>query len=142
MIHPRRPFAPVCVAGFILLVACQATEKELLKPPEEQAALRAMQSRVYDTPDEQEMLRAAIATMQDLGFVIDDANSSMGIVSATRLQGRQARLMVTIRKQSENRLVVRASIQVGITTVTDPEVYQQFFASLSKGIFLTAHEIE
>ena len=136
----RNACLPAAVLG--LLLACEATEKELLKPPEEQAALRAMQSRVFDTGDEQGMLRSAIATMQDLGFVIDDANSMMGIVSATRLEGQQARLMVTIRKRSENRLVVRASIQVGTRTVTDPEVYQQFFASLSKGIFLTAHEIE
>ena len=136
---PARPFAALALA---LLVACEATEKELLKPPEEQAALRAMQSRVFDTGDEQAMLRAALATMQDLGFVVDDANSSMGIVSATRLEGQQARLMVTVRKQSDARLVVRASIQVGIRTITDPEAYQQFFAALSKGIFLTAHEIQ
>jgi hypothetical protein len=126
----------------LLLAACESTRKELLKPPEEQAALRSMQSRAYDTVDEQKTMRAVIATLQDLGFVIDDANAVLGIVSATKLEGGVVRVMVTVKRHGETQTSVRASVQSGTKTVTDPGTYQEFFTALSKGMFLTAHEIE
>jgi hypothetical protein len=124
------------------LAACESSTKELLKPPEEQAALRSMQSRAYDTTDEQKTMRAVIATLQDLGFVIDDANAPLGIVSATKLEGGIVRVMVTVKQHGAKQVSVRASVQSGTKTVTDPSVYQEFFVALSKGMFLTAHEIE
>lgn len=131
------------VAAFALaLPACESSRKQLLKAPEEQAALRAMQTRAYDTTDEQKTLRAVIATLQDLGFVLDDANSAMGIVSATKLEGGTVRIMVTVRSHGDKQTAVRASVQDGYRTVTDPATYQEFFVALSKGMFLTAHQIE
>jgi hypothetical protein len=125
-----------------LAAGCGYSHKELLKPPAEQAALRAMQTRAYDTVDEQKTLRAVIATLQDLGFVLDDANAALGIVSATKLEGGVVRITVTVRRHGEKQTAVRASAQSGETTITDPASYQEFFVSLSKGMFLTAHEIE
>ena len=131
----------------ILVAACNTSHKELLKAPEEQAALRAMQTRAYDTTDEQKTIRAVIATLQDLGFVIDDANASLGIVSATkfdsaRYSGSTVRIQVATKRHGEKQISVRASAQAGTQTITDPVAYQEFFTSLSKGMFLTAHEIE
>lgn len=125
-----------------LLAACEMSKAHLLKPPEEQAALRAMQTRVFDTTDEQATLRTALATLQDLGFVIDTGNVPLGIVSATKLEGDFARIMVTVKRQGEKQTAVRASLQVGVSTVTDPATYQEFFAALSKAMFLEAHAIE
>ncbi len=136
----RRPLSPPLF--LLLLASCNYSQKELLKPPEEQAALRTMQTRAYDTTDEQKTMRAVIATLQDLGFVIDDANAMLGIVSATRLEGGFVRIMVTVKRRGEKQTSVRASAQANTKTITDPAVYQQFFASLSKGMFLSAHEIE
>jgi hypothetical protein len=124
------------------VAACESSKKELLRPPEEQSALRAMQSRAFDTTDEQKTMRAVIATLQDLGFVIDDANSPLGIVSATKLDGGVVRVMVTVKQHGTKQVSVRASVQSGTKTVTDPATYQEFFVALSKGMFLTAHEIE
>lgn len=126
----------------LVLAACNYSHKELLKAPEEQAALRAIQTRVYDTTDEQTTLRQVIATLQDLGFVIDDANAMLGIVSATRFDGGVVRIQVAVKRHGEKQISVRASAQSGTKTITDPASYQEFFASLSKGMFLSAHEIE
>lgn len=125
-----------------VLAACGTSKKQLLKPPEEQAALRAMQTRAFDTTDDQKTLRAVIATLQDLGFVIDDANAMLGIVSATKFAGNVTRVQVAVKRHGEKQISVRASAQTGTTTITDPAAYQEFFASLSKGMFLSAHEIE
>lgn len=133
---------PIPLLFTLLLASCNYSHKELLKAPEEQAALRTMQSRAYDTTDEQKTMRAVIATLQDLGFVIDDANAMLGIVSATKYEGGAVRIMVTVKRLGEKQVSVRASAQAGTKTITDPGAYQEFFASLSKGMFLTAHEIE
>lgn len=126
----------------LLLAGCNYSHKQLLKAPEEQAALRTIQTRLYDTTDEQKTMRAVIATLQDLAFVIDDANAMLGIVSATKLDGGVVRISVAVKRHDEKQVSVRASAQAGTKTVTDPLAYQEFFASLSKGMFLTAHEIE
>ncbi len=133
---------PIPLLFLLLLASCNYSHNELLKAPEEQAALRTMQTRAYDTVDEQKTMRAVIATLQDLGFVIDDANAMLGIVSATKLEGGYVRVMVTVKRHGEKQTAVRASAQANTKTITDPGVYQQFFASLSKGMFLSAHEIE
>jgi hypothetical protein len=131
----------------LLLAACNTSHQELMKAPGEQAALRAMQTRLYDTTDEPTTMRAVIATMQDLGVVIDDANAALGIVSGTkfdsaRFGGSTVRIQVAVKKHGEKQMSVRVSAQAGTKTVTDPAAYQEFFVSLSKGMFLTAHEIE
>lgn len=135
-----RPGTPLVL--LLLLAGCNYSHKELLKPPEEQAALRTMQTRAYDTTDEIATMRAVIATLQDLGFVFDDANAQLGIVTGTKFQGGTVRITVTVKRHGTKQTAVRASAQAGNDTITDPGVYQQFFASLSKGMFLSAHEIE
>lgn len=125
----------------VALAACESTGRELLKPPEKQATLRAMQTRAFDSTDDLAILRSVIATLQDLGFVIDSAHAPLGIVSATRLENGSARITVTVRRQGEHQTLVRASVQVGLKTATDPLAYQEFFAALSKGMFLTAHAV-
>jgi hypothetical protein len=91
------------------------------------------------------MLRSVIATLQDLGFVIDKADEKLGVVSATKLAWGMPlvlRMAVTVRPYSETRMHVRASAQYGTSVVEEPEPYQQFFDALAKAVFLTAHEAE
>jgi len=136
---PRYPLVPVLL---LALAACHASQKKLLETPAEQAELRAMQSRAFDTTDVEQVLRSVIGTLQDLGFVIDDANTTLGLISATKLEGGVVRMMVTVKRRGKTQTAVRASAQQGYRTVVDPETYQRFFAALAKGMFLTAHDIE
>lgn len=120
-----------------LLVGCQTDSRDqILATSESQVALRQIQSRTFDTSDREMMLRAVIATLQDLSFVIDKADATLGSVSATKLDGYQVRMSVTVRRKGGTRLLVRASAQHNITPVEDPEPYQQFFAALHKSVFL------
>jgi len=104
--------------------------------------LRQIQTRTYDTLDKQDTLRSVLATLQDLGFVIDKADYSLATISATKLQDYQIRMTVTVRERDSDRLDVRANARFNESPVEDPRAYQDFFAVLDKAMFLTLHEID
>lgn len=133
----------ICGA-LVQLTACNTTgsAKEALTTDMSQVQLRQIQSRAFDTTNRTKMLRTIISTLQDLGFVIDKADDELGTVSATKLNGYQLRMTVTVRPKGEKQLLVRANAQYMVTTVEDPLPYQQFFTSLEKAMFLTAHQVE
>lgn len=123
--------------------ACQTdSRKQALATSESQLAMRQIQTRAFDTTDREMMLRTVIATMQDLAFVIDKADATLGSVSGTKLDGYQLRLTVTVRPRGTTQLLVRANAQYNITPVEDPEPYQQFFTALEKSVFLTAQKVD
>ncbi len=101
-----------------------------------------MQTRVYDSLDKRETLRSILATLQDLGFVIDTADYEMGTITATRLQEYELRVTVTVRDRGGDRLAVRANARVDDRLIDDPDTYQDFFTVLDKAIFLTRHNVD
>ncbi len=52
------------------------------------------------------------------------------------------RMTVSVRHRGKTQIVIRANAQFGLKPVTDPEPYQQFFTSLGKAMFLTAHQVD
>jgi len=139
----------VLILGLALLSACQTDSREqLLKTGKSQVALRSIQSRVFDTNEKKKTLRTVIATMQDLGFVVDKADAVLGSVSGTKFDQTtfslpyRLRMTVTVRQRGDTQLMVRANAQYNITPVEDPEPYQNFFNALSKAMFLEANLIE
>ncbi len=51
---------------------------------ESQVKLRSAQSRVFDTVDRVAVLEAVVATMQDLGFMVEVLDQQLGVVSAKK----------------------------------------------------------
>ena len=136
----------VIIAGLltalILLTSCAPSTHQVLATKESQVKLRVIQTRAFDTTDKEKMLRTVIATLQDLGFIVDKADNVLGAVSATKLDRYTLRMTVSVRPRGETQLLVRANAQYNISAVEDPEPYQQFFDALSKAIFLTAHQVD
>ena len=126
----------------LMLISCAPSTKQVLATKESQVKLRSIQTRVFDTTDRETMLRTVIATLQDLGFIVDKADDVLGAVSATKLDMYTLRMTVSVRPRGETQLLVRANAQYNITAVEDPEPYQQFFDALSKAIFLTAQQVD
>ena len=138
----KRSFKKITLFFLILICcACAARQRNILEANGSQVRLRSMQSRVYDYTDRNRMLRTIIATLQDLGFVIDDADESLGTVSGTKRSGYSLRITVSIRPRGDMQLIVRSSARYNLQTVEDPEPYQQFFTALSKALFLEAQNI-
>lgn len=121
---------------------CESSRSQVLVAQESQVKLRSMQSRIFDTTDKIKTLRTAMATLQDLGFVIDKADDVLGSVSATKLDRYTVRITINIRPHGETQMLVRANAQYNLKAIEDPEPYQQFFAAFEKAMFLTAHNIE
>lgn len=132
------------LVGFAILVmaGCASTQGRLLDSESSQVQLRSIQTRAFDTTDQEKMLRSVIATLQDLGFVIDKADATLGTVTATKLDRYALRMTVTVRPRGETQLLVRANAQYELTPVVDPEPYQQFFNALQKAMFLDAQQVE
>lgn len=128
------------ILSLSLLSGCATTNQRVLDSSDEtQLQKRSYQSRVFDTADKEKVLRATISTLQDLGFVIDRADLMLGSVSGTKLDGHQIKITVSVRPKGTDRMLVRANAQFNITPIEDPKHYQDFFVSLEKSLFLTAH---
>ena len=192
----------MCVAALALLAGCAAPTKpaELLQLQPESPAHKAMQTRMFETRDDTELLSASAAVLQDLGFQVSESVREVGFLRAAK--ERSAReygqeitrglvfvlsVAATLFSQGQNavtwlpvdlqqqihaslvaqpldadgtrhevrvlfyRLVWKGSGQSGdqyispgqqrMQMIRDAGIYQQFFARLSKAVFLEAHKI-
>ena len=133
----------IAVAMNIALTGCESMSARLLDEGDQtQLQKRSYQSRVFDTADKQSTMRTVISTLQDLGFIIDKADLTLGTVSATKFNGYQLRMTVSVRPRGTSQMLVRANVQFNIRPVEDPKPYQDFFVSLGKAMFLTAQAVE
>jgi hypothetical protein len=129
--------------GLLALAGCQLdSRQQILASTNSQAAQRAISTRAFDTADRAQVFRAVLATLQDLGFVVDRADSVLGTVSATRFGADVIRLTITLRPSGASRTIVRASGQFNQDALSDPAPFQKFFAALSQALFLDANEID
>jgi len=93
----------------LVLPAC-ASLNSAITEGDSQVLVRQMQTRVYESLDKGDTLRSVLATLQDLGFVIDTADYEMATITATRLQEYELRVTVTVKDRNSHQLAVRARI--------------------------------
>ena len=93
----RQQLRATLVAGSIglaLLTGCATyglrheiqrdSRDQILLSERSQVKVRNAQSRFYDTTDKRQMIRALIATFQDLGFRIEVLDETLGIISGKK----------------------------------------------------------
>jgi hypothetical protein len=69
----------------LLLVGCvPRIPPEALTLQPEAASLRRLQTRRFDTTDEGELLQASLGVLQDLGFELDESESRLGLLVASK----------------------------------------------------------
>jgi len=124
------------------LAACVMPKAADVTGEQSQVEIRQMQTREYDTLNKQLTLRSAISTLQDLGFVIDNADLELGTITATRHRQYMMRMTVTAREKPGNRIAVRANGRLGEKGIDDPQTYQDFFIALDKAMFLTRNQVD
>lgn len=139
----RRYVWGVIIGGAIaMLQGCVPPQPgpELLAPTEAQMKIRSVQTRTFDVKDRQVAMRAVIAALQDLGFIIERANDALGLVSAARFAEPNyydvLGVTVTVRPQAEGRMMIRANAIYNNKPIEDPKVYQNFFATLERSLFI------
>ena len=130
------------LVAVMTLAACATTPHEGVFESASAVELRSYQSRVFDTTDKKRTLRTIIAALQDLQFVIDKADATLGMISATKLDNYELRVTATVRPRGETQLIVRMNATRAHEPIDDPAPYQDFFVVLEKAMFLTAHQVD
>jgi hypothetical protein len=172
-------------AGQLAGCVTHSQPEELFQLTPESAANRAMQTRMFETKDETELLSASAAVLQDLGFQVEESVREVGFLRAAkersaREYGQYIRrflvLVLSMGKMLEpvdlhqkiaaslvarpiNPEATRQEVRITFYRVVwkgdgqfdrqyippgqqmmemlrDPVLYQQFFAKLSKAVFL------
>lgn len=131
----------VITLAILLSVGC-TSNMDIITDDGQQIRLRQMQTREYQQLSKRDTLRSVLATLQDLGFVIDNADYELATITATKLQDYQVRMTVTVRERESNRLSVRANARLDEQSIEDPAAYQDFFTALNKAMFLTNQNID
>jgi hypothetical protein len=199
VIHGGIPRGLLTVLAGLLLSGCMqmATPESFFELSPDSTKVKAMQTRLFETADEKELLSASAAVLQDLGFQIEESDVGVGVLRAAKersarelgpeiLQGlvflgslvgqvvgvpvilvpvdlhqKIGATLVTRRaEQDASRYMVRIVFyrtvwkgdgesgrqyippgQQWMEVINDKEIYRQFFAKLSKGVFLEAQQI-
>lgn len=146
MRHYRMTWPAGLLVGSFLLYGCEAPQPkpELLAPTDAQMKIRSLQTRSFETKDRNLAIRGVIAALQDLGFIIERANEPLGLVTAARFAEPNyydvLSVTVTVRQDGEERMMIRANAIYNNRPIDDPKVYQNFFASLERSLFLGREE--
>lgn len=164
--------------AIFLLAACNQTiPKNALQLREDSFSLRQLQTRSFETSNEGKLLTAGAGVLQDLGYNIDESETGLGVIVASKDRdateagqvagavmmavlfgvntpvdkNQKIRVSLITRPAGKNKTNLRATFQriiwntQGQVSRTEsielPEIYQEFFANLSKAIFLEANEI-
>ncbi|MDH4084828.1 MAG: hypothetical protein OEV99_15430 [Nitrospira sp.] len=185
-----RAFATIVALAFLSGCIAHTEPAELFALTPDIPKNRAMQTRMFETPNERELLSASAAVLQDLGFQVEESQRQVGFLRATkersaREYGQYIRqvlvLILSLGKlmqpvdlhqkiaasliarplnaeatRQEVRIMFYRVVWQGdgqvdnqyippgeqhMEMIRDPEIYQQFFAKLSKAVFLEAHRI-
>ncbi len=67
------------------LVGCQTIPKDAFKLTESNLEMRQMQSRLFETKDEVELISSSISVLQDLGYNIENTEKEVGLVTASKM---------------------------------------------------------
>ncbi|WP_026870946.1 lipoprotein [Inquilinus limosus] len=69
----------------LLLAGCaQGIPKEALQLSQESLQQRQLQTRRFDSADEGKLLQASAGVLQDLGFTIDQSDTTVGVIAASK----------------------------------------------------------
>jgi hypothetical protein len=83
MINGKKTIASICAIS--IFSGCATTiPPEALQMQPDTLANRQIQSRKYDIKTEKELLSASAAVLQDMGFNLDESQTSLGVIVASK----------------------------------------------------------
>lgn len=114
--------------------------QDLLSMTEEQMKLRSFQTRDVEAPSRRQAIQGVLAALQNLGFIVERVNEPLGLVTGARFAEPRytdvVGITVTIQERSNGRMTIRANAIFNNVPIEDPEVYQNFFATLERSMFV------
>lgn len=158
-----------CLCAALLALAPGCASSPTL-PPATQLQKRELQTRVYDAAEARLVLKAVVNTLLDEGYLIDDSNTELGVITASlsassrSLWDRAMSVMswgqhgggkLKVVEMTANveaygsrtrvrlsaRLVETSGEHSKVRLVEEPAFYQNLFAKLDKSLFLLAEKM-
>ena len=132
----------------LLLAGCATdSSREVLSGADNALKMRTAQTRAFETSDRNAVLRGVVATLQDLGFMVNAADAALGTVTARKFIVESGvpydlRITVSVRPRDARQVLVRANAEFNSKPVEDPHAYQRFFSALGRTLFLAEKEVE
>jgi len=78
-------FLLILIACLMVAMSCnKGVPPEALKLNKKSLEQRQLQTRIYDTDNEEKVLNACVGVIQDLGFNIKDTSSKLGVLVGTK----------------------------------------------------------
>jgi len=68
----------------LMFQGCESIPKDALRMNEATIEQRRLQTRVFDTSDEAQILSASASLLQDLGFTLDKSETKLGLIVASK----------------------------------------------------------
>jgi len=75
-----------------VLSSCGSTQPDYFSPSQSSVVARKMQARVYFSVEESDVMSAAAALLQDMGYSIDEVEARLGVISASKRANATNRL--------------------------------------------------
>ena len=119
----------------LMLGACTTTDYDpYVAATENQLETRSYQTRDFLDIDYQQLLQAMVSTLQDYHFRIREVDTDLGIITASQNTRRagMTELTIIVKTRSDNQFAVRINMLTGPKAENEPEIYQKFFAAVSK----------
>ena len=91
----------------------------------ESAQHRALQTRMFETSDEKELLSASAAVLQDLGFQVEESSAEVGMLRAAKERGAREYGQEILQS-----LIFILGALGGKAVITPVDVHQQISATL------------
>ena len=79
-----------------LFQGCESIPKDALRMNKVTLEDRRLQTRLFDTDDEATVLSATAGVLQDLGFNLDESETELGVLSASKDRGAVNAAQVTL----------------------------------------------
>lgn len=117
---------------------CTGPTTAAITSSDSQLMTRQAQTREYESVSKKQAMRAAIATLQDLDFILDKIDADLGTVSASKYKrGASVKITINVREKTSMVTTIRANATYGEKPIENPFIYQDFFSNLNKSLFLT-----
>lgn len=111
----------------LFIKGCAPKSIDMVKLNTSSLEERALQTKSFDTNDEDKILSASIANLQDMGFNIDEINRDLGVVTSSKVRdarevGQQVGLFVLALLGGAQAMDMADHLQtIRATVVTTPK---------------------
>lgn len=110
---------------FVLgIIGCVTVPKDAFQLSATSLQDRQIQSRVFETEDEVELLSAGISVLQDMGYSVDEIEKNVGVVTASKnvdaTDGGQVAVAIFVALLGGRNMAIDKEQKIKVSFVTQP----------------------